>query len=59
MKKPVYRYGLFQDDVMVAEVESTSKKEALRDIFHYASIYSQDGPTKIIDLTVRFGKEGR
>ena len=42
------RYELWQDGMRVVVVEATNNKEAKREIAHYAMMYGQDGPVKIL-----------
>jgi hypothetical protein len=39
---------LKQDGQIVAEVDAPTKEEAIREMQHYAMIYSQDGEVEII-----------
>lgn len=48
-------YQLWQDGVMVAAVSAGNKEDALREINHYAMMYSQDGPVEIRDLQATKG----
>lgn len=48
MKESLYRYQLIQDGVVVAAVESNDEALAEREIKHYAMVYEQDGPVKIV-----------
>jgi hypothetical protein len=48
-----YEFELWQDDVPVAEVSSRDLERAFRDICHYAAMYGQDGPVKIIQVQRR------
>lgn len=43
----LYRFQLFQDGIMVAEVEGANWNQALREIQHYALVYGQDGLVEI------------
>lgn len=43
-----YRYDLIQEGMVVASVEASTDKQAKQEINHYAMMYGQDGPTKII-----------
>jgi len=42
-----YRYKLIQDGAVVAAVECAEHWQAIREIKHYALMYSQDGPVTI------------
>ena len=48
MKDMIFNYKLIQDVLVVARCESHDKGQALKEINHYALIYSQDGPVKIV-----------
>jgi len=48
MKRKTYRYRLYQGGVMVVYVEAPTKEQAVREIQHYAMMYLQDGPVKIV-----------
>jgi len=43
-----YTYKLEQDGLIVAEVSANTKAQADKEITHYAMMYSQDGPVRII-----------
>ena len=43
-----YEYDLIQDGAPVAGAWSKNKERALQEIWHYAKVYSQDGPVKIL-----------
>jgi len=45
-------YRLLQDELVVAFVSGT-KESSLREINHYAAMYSQDGPVQIQVKTKR------
>ena len=55
-----YRYGLFQNGLMVASAEAADQQRALAEIRHYAAVYSQDGPVEIreVDLDAEFEDAG-
>jgi hypothetical protein len=40
-------YDLLQEGVVVASVSSNNKENALKEIWHYALVYLQDGPVTI------------
>jgi len=40
---------LWQDGIVVAEVDAPTKEEADREIHHYAMMYSQDGEVVITE----------
>lgn len=42
-----YSFELWQDDIMVASVDSSNLKMARQEIMHYAMMYAQDGPCEI------------
>lgn len=42
-----YSAKLIQEGIEVAGVSGTDKEAVLREIFHYALIYEQDGPVTI------------
>jgi len=42
-----YRYQLWQDGIMVAEVIADDQEVAIREIKHYAAQHEQDGPVEI------------
>jgi hypothetical protein len=46
-KKRAYKYNLIQDGMIVASVECEDKELAIKEIKHYAMMYSEDGPVKI------------
>ena len=48
-----YEFEVWQDGIPVAEVYSSNLDDALRDIFHYAAMYGQDGPVKIMQVQRR------
>jgi|WetSurMetagenome_2_1015567.scaffolds.fasta_scaffold132341_2 hypothetical protein len=48
-KKTNYRYDLKQNGMIVASAECTIKEDALKEIQHYALMYSQDGDVEIIE----------
>ena len=41
-------YDLEQGGIIVASVDAPTEEQALKEISHYALIYSQDGAVKII-----------
>lgn len=43
-----HRYELWQDGLMVVMVEAPTAKQAKSEINHYAMIYGQDGPIKVV-----------
>lgn len=43
-----YTCQLKQDGMIVAEVDAPTKEGALKEIQHYAMMYSQDGEVEII-----------
>lgn len=43
-----YKYSLIQDGIVVASVGAPSEEQAKKEIDHYALMYSQDGPVKIV-----------
>lgn len=45
-----YGYKLIQGGIVVAQVEASTDEEAKQAIAHYAMMYSQDGPVKIVKL---------
>ena len=45
--RAVERAELWQDGMMVACVETSSRKDTEREINHYALMYAQDGPVTI------------
>lgn len=47
-KDKVYKYKLIQNGLIMAVVESSEKEYAIREIKHYAMMYGEDGPVKII-----------
>ena len=49
-KKQSKRYiaQLKQDGLIVAEVDAATEEQAIKEIQHYAMMYSQDGDVKII-----------
>lgn len=49
-KRKLYRYKLMQNGIQVAMVEAPNKDEAFGEIQHYAMIYGQDGPVKIVEV---------
>lgn len=52
-----YRYDLIQDGLCVASVIAPKKSDALKDILHYALIYSQDGSVEIKDRSKKENKK--
>ena len=42
-----YDFELWQDGMAVARTSAASRDDALREIQHYAAVYSQDGPVEI------------
>lgn len=46
-KQKEYQYDLIQDGIIVASVICSSREAALKEITHYATIYSQDGAVEI------------
>jgi len=40
-------YHLFKNNVLVGEVRSFDAEQAVREIYHYAAVYSMDGPVTI------------
>ncbi len=52
MKKR-YRYNLIQDNIVVASVDALSEAQALQEINHYAVMYSQDRPVKIVKIKTK------
>lgn len=51
MKRFVYE--LWQGGIMVASVDAATKKDALKEISHYALMYQQDGKVEIREKKVR------
>lgn len=45
-----YGYKLIQGGIVVAQVEASTDEEANREINHYAMMYAQDGPVKIVKI---------
>ena len=43
-----YRYALWQGGQVVARVECDTDEAARREINHYAAVYGQDGPCKVV-----------
>ena len=43
-----FTYHLMQDGLRVASASATTDEAAHRAILHYAAVYSQDGPVKIV-----------
>ena len=41
-------YELWQDGMIVAAVDCNDEELAKKEIQHYALVYSQDGPVKIV-----------
>lgn len=46
-KLKTYKYVVIQDNLIVAQVEGTNKKQVLGEINHYAWVYSQDGSVRV------------
>lgn len=47
MERIRYDFELWQDGMMVARTSAIRREDALREIQHYAAVYSQDGPVEI------------
>lgn len=45
--KETFGFDLWQGGIVVASVESPDGPSAVREIMHYAMMYSQDGPCEI------------
>lgn len=45
-----YGYNLIQGGIVVAQVEASTDEVAKREINHYAMMYGQDGPVKIVKI---------
>lgn len=50
MSNKIYRYKLIQDGMIVARVECPNEEQAKNEINHYAMMYQQDGPVKIVKM---------
>lgn len=50
-RKKRYKYDLIQDGLIVACVDAATDLEARREIGHYALMYSQDGPVKVVNVS--------
>lgn len=48
-----HRFQLWQDGIMVAAVDCTNRHTAMNEIAHYATVYEQDGPVKIVEVKRR------
>ena len=44
------KFQLWQDGMMVAMVECENRHSAMKEIAHYAAVYEQDGPVKIVEV---------
>ena len=44
----MFEYELWQGGEAVAWVSANTQEAALREITHYAMVYSQDGPVQIV-----------
>jgi hypothetical protein len=45
-----HRFQLWQDGIMVAAVDCANRHSAMKEIAHYAVVYEQDGPVKIVEV---------
>ncbi len=52
-----HKFKLLQDGFVVVAVESRDREQALREINHYATMYGQDGPVTIKEVTRKKSKE--
>jgi hypothetical protein len=48
-----HRFQLWQDGIMVAAVDCANRHSAMKEIAHYAAVYEQDGPVKIVEVKPR------
>ena len=55
-KDKAYVAELWQDGVMVAKVDAPTAREANDEISHYAFVYAQDGPVKVVRKWARKNK---
>lgn len=46
-----YEFEVWQDDEMVASVRAADRLSALKEIAHYATVYAQDGPCEVVEVT--------
>ena len=44
-------FNLRQDGMIVASVSGPDREQALREIMHYALVYSEDGPCTVEGIT--------
>ncbi len=52
MSEPIeYEFEVWQDGIPAAEAASIDRERALREAFHYAAMYGQDGPVRIMEVT--------
>ena len=47
------RFQLWQDGMLVAAVDCENRHSAMKEIAHYAAVYEQDGPVKIVEVKPR------
>ena len=47
------KFQLWKDGMLIAVVECESRHYAMKEIAHYAAVYEQDGPVKIIEVKRR------
>jgi hypothetical protein len=56
MARKRYTAELWQDEMCVASVDCPTEEDMRREIAHYALVYSQDGPVRIVELPTKSRK---
>ena len=56
MARKRYSAELWQDGVCVAAVDCPTKEDMRREIGHYAMMYGQDGPVRVVELSPKTRK---
>ena len=53
MARKRYEAELWQDGMCLAAVDCSTEEDMRREIAHYALVYGQDGPVKIVELPIK------
>jgi len=46
----MYEFEVVQDGIVVARASAKEREDALREIYHYAQVYGQDGPVRVREI---------
>lgn len=57
-KEKIFKFALIQDGQVVASSESSNREAAVKEIAHYAFMYSEDGPVRIKEIDGKTGEKG-